>query len=87
MTTNLEKLKVQINSSELSDSEQKHLITLFSKAKNKDLEKVVILFEEDENWIRKICDNYKAKLLTFSTNDQEGWQKLLLEEYHTVSQL
>lgn len=80
MNNNLEKIKELISKSDVSVPDQIDLITLFSKAKDEDLQSVLNLFSSDIAWIKKINDNFKAKQIVNITGNSELWKEILEEE-------
>lgn len=80
MESNFQKIKTLLQNSTLSQNDQDDLITLFSLSEDSKLEPVVKLFLEDQNWIKKISDNYKAKQIAALEKNSDLWQKIIEDE-------
>lgn len=87
MNNNLEKIKELILKSDISDSEKIDLITLFSKAKDEELEPVSDLFSNDLSWVKKISENYKAKQVANITENSDLWKKIINEEEKELKEI
>ena len=84
MDTNLIKLKKLILASSLSKEDKEKFLTLFSKAKDKDLKGVVDLFKEDPEQIKIISNVYQAKIEALINRDQKAWNEILQHEYKSL---
>ena len=80
MNTNFQKIKELVLKSDISLIEQEELMLAFSSASDVDLEPMLKLFSEDQSWIRKISDNYKAKRAAMITEDTELWKRIVQDE-------
>ena len=87
MTSNLNKLQKIISSSSLFDEQKKEFLSLFSKAKDKDLKCIVDLVRDDPSYIEKIYGVYRVKSAAFRNKDLKTWKKILQKEYQDLEKI
>lgn len=87
MNSNLNKLQKLISSSSLFDEQKKEFLSLFSKAKDKDLKYVVNLFKNDPSYIEKIYGAYRIKSVAFKNKDLKAWRRILQKEYQDLEKI
>jgi len=87
MNTNFQKIKELVLRSDISLAEQEELMLAFSSASDADLEPIFKLFSEDQSWIRKISDNYKAKHAAMITGDTKLWKQIVKDEETQLNEL
>ncbi len=87
MNTNFQKIKELVLKSDIPLVEQEELMLAFSSAGDADLEPIFKLFSEDQSWIRKINDNYKAKHAAMVTGDTELWKRIVQDEETQLKKL
>lgn len=87
MESNFQKIIKFLRNSNISQEDQDDLIVLFSLCEDVKLDPVVKLFSEDQNWIKKISENYKAKKSAIADQDFGLWQKIIQDEEKELNQL
>ncbi len=87
METNFQKIQKLISSSDLTAEEQDKFLELLLRTTDEELKPLAELFAEDSNWIRKICDNYKAKQAVFAAKDNAAWEEVLKGEDNLFQEL
>lgn len=87
MESNFQKIIKFLRNSNISQEDQDDLIVLFSLCEDFKLDPVIKLFSEDQNWIKKISENYKAKKSAIADQDIELWQKIIQNEEKELNQL
>ena len=87
MNTNFQKIKELVLKSDISLIEQEELMLAFSSASDADLQPILKLFSEDQSWIRKISDNYKAKHAAMITGDTKLWRRIVQDEETQLKEL
>ena len=87
MNTSFQKIKDLVLKSDISLTEQEELMLAFSNASDADLESILKLFSEDQSWIRKISDNYKAKRAAMITGNTELWKRIVQDEETQLKKL
>jgi len=87
MNNNLNKLKKCISESKLATIEQEEFLELLSRANEDDLKDMVILFENDPEYILIMYNVYKAKRSVLKRRDKKAWADILLSEYKSLKEI
>ncbi len=88
MTLNIEKIKTMITQDDnLTEREQEELVGLFSQENDTKLASIVGLFSEDQSWIKRVNDNYKAKKEAMEKNDKVAWAKIMQDEEYLLTKV
>lgn len=87
MNSNLNKLQKLISSSDLFDEQKEEFLSLFSKAKDKDLKCIVDLFKDDPSYIEKIYGVYRVKSVAFKNKNLKAWREILQKEHQDLEEI
>ena len=87
MNNNLNKLKKYISESKLAMIDQEEFLELLSRANEDDLKDMVILFENDPEYILIMYNVYKAKRSVLKRRDKKAWTDILLSEYKSLKEI
>ena len=84
---NFQKIKELILKSNLPLIDQNELIAAFARTNDLSLKGVLKLFTEDNLWIKRISENYKAKREALTAGNYSMWQKIVKEEESQLQEL
>lgn len=69
-----------LQDSDLNEDERGILRRIINFADADARENLANLFEADRSWMRKLVDNYNAKLQALQTGDETAWDAIISEE-------